>query len=1158
MKRLGFCLGFVSLVAAMLSAHSRFGTHSTLDTLSTHGTPGTQGTRGTRGTPGTRGTQTVPDTFKTYCFECHGGDKHRGDVSIERLIQQSGESSVGDQWDLWDKVAEKIETKEMPPEDKAERFPTDAERAATVTWIRAALTAYEAAHGGEPGRVTVRRLTSAEYAYAIRDLTGIDIKVGIDASSDSVGGEGFTNFGDVQFVEDSRIERYLEAAKLVADHAIVGAGPLDFYTDTGKTGLELSALNRIDELYAAKGFRVVSGEGGRPFGLDRYGKAFFVAWYYKHRAALGDPSATIRSLAARENITGRFAEHIWSVVNMPETGYPTRVTVDGWNQLPPPTSDIQASIAKARSGCDDLYKALTTWPSWFFARGDVAAGGAGDESPLTFDDVSLKAEPAHHYIYPLGNRSGRGRGPQVTPGPVKVFLTFADVNPTAGAKPVAIWRNARVITRAPLTPPQRGAPGTADATAAAATPPAGRGRGAGPVLATVPLRSMLPADVAATMAFGTSPDGTSIGADDFATTATVSFTIEVPPGGNTMEFQADVEQGKDRNRVVRVAISDRAEGSPRDAGQRVLLADPHSTGYDGFRANIAEYVALLPPNSHGEANPADKDPVPPPFDNTYNSPEHDAFVLKVKYQRNDKFFTENMVDGDDRTRLNQAWNDLFGSWPYHDAYLGMLADHFGFDLKGRKIQDFDTAQIGTLPAAVRSHVQALHANYLEVIKAQKLAEPGHVTDALEFASRAWRRPLTANEKENLRAFYQKSRTSLHLDHDAALRALIARILVSPAFLYRVETVGKSGEHRLNQWELASRLSFFLWSSIPDQELRRAAAAGELSDPALVAKQVTRMTDDPKARRLATEFFGQWLGFYHFDEYRGVDTGRFPEFKDEVRSAMYDEAVSTFEFIVRQGRPVREILYADYTFLNKPLATFYGIDRDLKLTDQMVKVDGANSFNRGGALRLGSVLTTTSAPLRTSPVKRGDWVLRRILGTPTPPPPADAGTIPADDKTFNGLTVRERLAQHKRNATCANCHKRIDPLGFPLEGFDAVGRTRPSYNDGKPVDDIGEIDDDTKVVGAQGLLDYLQTKDRQVMITLSKKMLGYALGRTVKGSDRQLVASMIAQGGKASFADLALSIVNSRQFRNKVGDDDTAPVSTHVEQTGSKSPRAGIQ
>src|SRR4029453_11410883 len=182
------------------------------------------------------------------------------------------------------------------------------------------------------------------------------------------------------------------------------------------------------------------------------------------------------------------------------------------------------------------------------------------------------------------------------------------------------------------------------------------------------------------------------------------------------------------------------------------------------------------------------------------------------------------------------------------------------------------------------------------------------------------------------------------NHDSAFRARISRTRGSPAFLYRVETVGRTGEHPLNSWELASRLSFFLWSSIPDEELRRAAAAGELNDPSMLAKQVKRMTADPKARRLATEFFGQWLGFYHFDEYRGIDTARFPEFKEDVKTAMYDEAISTFEIILPQGRSVREILHADYTFLNKPLGAFYGIDRDLNLTDTMVKIDGANAFN----------------------------------------------------------------------------------------------------------------------------------------------------------------------------------------------------------------------
>ena len=960
--------------------------------------------------------------------------------------------------------------------------------------------------------------------------------MGIDTSSDSVGGEGFANFGDVQFVHDESIERYLEAAKLVADHAVIGAGPLEFYSDPGRTGLELSALNRINELYATKGFRVVSGEGGRPFGLERYGKAFYVSWYYKNRVALGDPSATIRGLAAKEGITGRFADHVWMVVNKPNTAYPTRETVNRWLKLPTPKSgdDRPAVLAKARAACEEIQNYLTTWPSWFFARGDLAAGGAGDESPLAFDNETLKAEPTHQFAYGVGIQGGRGRGGVSSAGRHEVHILFTDIAPGASAKPVIVWRNPRVAIRAP-----------------------GSGRGApGAILSTQSLRSVLPADVVATLGFGKSPDGTALGADDFATTGNVSFAIDVPAGNNMVELQADAELGTDRNAVVRVMLSDRAEGATRDARQRVVMGDPQSTGYKAFRANMAEYVALLPPNSHGEANPADKDPVPPPFDNTYNSPEHDAFVLKVKYQRSDPFFTNNMVDGPDRTRLNQAWNDLFGSWPYHDAYLGMLVDHFSLDLKSRRVAELDSSQIAAQPAAARPHLTSLRAHYDEVMRAQGLAQPGHVTDALAFAGRAWRRPLTVAEKAGLRAFYQKSRTVNQLDHDDAIRALLTRILLSPAFLYRVETVARGPEKPLNAWEMASRLSFFLWSSIPDDELRRAAAAGELSTPTQLARQVKRMTADPKARRLATEFFGQWFGFYQFDQYRGVDTSRFTEFTDEVKSAMYDEAVSTFEYIVRQERPVREIIDADYMFLNAPLAKFYGIEKDATAGDKVERVEGAHKFDRGGVLRLGSVLTTTSAPLRTSPVKRGDWVLRRVLGTPTPPPLADAGTLPGDEKSFNGLTLRERLAEHKRDARCASCHLRIDPMGFPLEAFDPVGRSRRTYSDGKPVDITGELPDKKTIVGAQGLLEYLQTRDKQVMTTLSKKMLGYALGRTVLASDRPLIADITTAGSNATFSDLAVKVVTSRQFRNRAGDRSApaAPGTTKTESTTSMGRR----
>ena len=1124
MKRLGFGALLLLALASMISAQA----------------PPAR----TAVAPGLVGVTAPRQTFTNYCVECHGLDKPKADLNIERLLTDVSPTAVAENWQHWERIAEALEDGAMPPDD-ATRFPTDPERAGAAEWIRGTLTEYDATHAGQPGRVTVRRLTSAEYAYALADLTGIDVKVGIDASSDAVGGEGFANFGDVQFVQDAVIERYLESAKQVADHAVIGAGPLSFYADPGKTGMELSALRRVEQIYAANGFRVVSGEGGRPFGFDRYGKAFYVAWHYKYRVALGDPAATIRGLAAREGVTGRFAEHIWTAVNKADTGYPVRMTVDGWRSLPAPTVDVPASIAAARTGCDTLVKSLIAWPSWFFARGDLAAGGAGDESPLVFDDTTLNAEPAHSYQYRLGFRPGPRPLPPA-PGPWTVHLSVDTLSPASGVTPVIIWRNPRVVIRA-AAPPGQAVP------TAGLTPAELRRIPPGPILSTVSLRSILPADVAATLAFGTSPDGSVMGPDDFATTRATSFAIDVPVGANRAEFHVEAELGRDRNAVARVMVADRPDGAARLANQRVFIGDPSSAGYGTFRAGIAEYISLMPPNSHGEANPADKDPVPPPFDNTYNSPEHDAFVVKVKYQRNDRFFTDNIVDGADRARLNQAWNDLFGSWPYHDAYLGMLADHYGLTLATRSIADMTPARVATLPAPARPHVRALRAHYDRVMKAQKLGEPGHIADTLALASRAWRRPLTPAEDASLRAFYVKARAVNGLEHDAAVRALLARVLVAPTFLYRVETAAAGREARLNAWELASRMSFFLWSSIPDDELRRAAAAGELNDPSLLAQQVRRMTADPKARRLATEFFGQWLGFYHFDQYRGVDTGRFPEFTDEVKASMYDEAISTFEYIVGQQRPVKEILFADYAFLNKPLASFYGIDRDVKSTGRVERVEGAHAFGRGGALRLGSVLTTTSAPLRTSPVKRGDWVLRRILGTPTPPPAADAGNIPADDRTFSGLTLRERLEQHKRDATCAACHLKIDPLGFPLEAFDAVGRVRQTYADGKPVDVTGELRGRT-IVGADGLLKYLQSQDGKFMTTLSRKMLGYALGRTPMASDRRLIGEMVASGSGASFADLAIRIVTSRQFQNRAGDIIAPAPSAQSARAGSNEHR----
>ena len=1046
------------------------------------------------------------------CFSCHGLTAPKAGLSLEKLMAGN---STGEHFLEWERVVNVLEQKTMPPSGMPQ--PDDQQRQQVIDWVNSGLADYARRHDGDPGEVTVRRLTSGEYRYAIQDLTGVPINtaaLGIDTATDSVGGEGFASFGDVQFMQDATLERYLTAARRIADHAVIGAGPLEFFTDPGKTGFELASIERIREIYARAGFRTVSGEGGRPFGLEKYGQALYVAWQYRHREALGRPTATIAALAAAEGISKEFAVHISEVFNRPRNGrslgYPLAEAAARWDRLAAPSpSGLRPELERSvRQGCEEIQKYLVTWPSWLFARGDVAAGGAGDESPLEFTDRTLNVAsnvPFNFRPFSISGEKGQRR--------VTIHLNVAPVDPRTPGEPEIIWRNMAIFRR--LRP--NGPPGvTSD-------PP-------------VPLGTLVSPATAARLRLGQGRDGTRLGPHDFIAAGSTSIELQLPAGieENLLELRFEAELTGNRDQVARILVADRADGRTRGQPTRGLIGDMKSRGYRAFRDGVTEYVRLAPPNSHGEPTPADKDPIPEPFDNTYNVPEHDEFVQKIKYIRDDQFLVEHLIDPETRRRLDEAWMNLYASFEYHDNYLRLLASHFKFDPAKESIDRLTPERMVVLPEAMRQYVIPVRAHYEQVKAAQAAGYRRHLRDSLDFAARAWRRPLSESEKLGLRRFYERTLAADN-DHPRAIRALLARILVAPQFLYRFEPAATvaAGPRPLGNWEMASRLSFFLWSSIPDEELRRAAAAGRLATDAGIQDQVRRMLADPKARRLATEFFGQWLGFYGFDRYGGVDTSRFTDFTEEVREAMYEEAVAFFEHVVRRDRPVTDLFFADYTFLNRRLAEYYGVRLDpekLKSRDHFQRVEAGN---RGGLMRLGAVLTVTSAPLRTSPVKRGDWILRRILGTPVPPPPANAGSIPADDKQFGGLTLKAQLDKHRRNPSCASCHTRIDPLGFALERYDPTGRWRESYLDGRPIDDSGELTGRRLVSGTDGLLGYLRSRDPQVRRNLSFKLIGFALGRTVLASDRQLVDRMVAAGGETPFSTLVAQIATSRQFRHRL-------------------------
>ncbi len=399
----------------------------------------------------------------------------------------------------------------------------------------------------------------------------------------------------------------------------------------------------------------------------------------------------------------------------------------------------------------------------------------------------------------------------------------------------------------------------------------------------------------------------------------------------------------------------------------------------------------------------------------------------------------------------------------------------------------------------------------------------------QFAPRAFRRPVEVVEVDRLLGLFDKA-TARGANFEDAVKLALKAVLVSPNFLYRVEREQKTGmPYPISDHELASRLSYFLWASMPDDTLFALAAKKRLRDPAVLENQVRRMLASPKAAALSDSFAGQWLRVRDLYTVARPDTKRFPEFTPALRDAMYRETITFFDNVVRNDRSVLNLLDAPYTFLNEDLARHYGVSG--VSGKKLRRVTLANG-RRGGVLTQASVLTLTSFPQRTSPVLRGKWVLEEILGTPAPPPPAVVATLPPDDAPKEGLTFRQRLEKHREKPACAGCHSRMDPIGFGLENFDAIGRWRDSIGD-VPVDAAGTMATGEKFSGPTELKKYLLAFRKNLFVrNLSERMLAYALGRGLEPADLPAVRKItnkVEQNGYRG-ATLIAEIVKSYPFQ----------------------------
>ncbi len=1074
---------------------------------------------------GARYDQETRPLLSRFCLECHSTDAKEGDLDLERFATLA---DVRQDTKPWQKAFEMLTLGEMPPEESDQ--PSADERDQLLGWVRQYLDAEALAQAGDPGPVVLRRLNNAEYTYTVRDLTGVELDPAREFPTEGAGGEGFTNVGNALAMSPSLLVKYLDAGKKIAAHAVLLPDGFRFSTSTMPGDWADEILGDIRALYATYSDTVALGLGSELGNVNVHGDTPLglagrlpLEKYLAAAATIAQQDeiqiGTVETIALKHELSASYLHSLWETLTAGEPSFLLDGFRERWRDATP---DEAAALAAEVAG----------WQKTLF----------------TFGPTGL-----------IGRKGGRSRWMEaVSPLVTQVELRYA-VLPAAEGQEGADTILDIVITDAGdgnehdfvlLHQPrlvaadmpdillsdllQGGADTNAPADPAEPTEE--------PPTATEPVEAAwhcVPPVVLDASMFGKHPDGHEIDAHSLCVHAPAVIQIRLPAASTAgREFVSTASLDPDTGAEGSVQVLPVVHGvHPPPVIRSGLFTPEMSVIYSvvssifsdhqtvRFRGAILTGKGLAGENSAArrrinEAMDEYRQLFPPALCYTQIVPV-DEVVTVLFHFREDDHLSRLMLEDAQRSRLDRLWTEL----QYVSESPLKQLDTLELQLE----VVLGNPQYDSI-VAMR---EPLYARGDEFRQELTDSEPHHLEALVEFATRVYRGRMTELMAEQLRGLYHQFRDH-ELPHDEAFRLTLARVFVASPFLYRLEDVPAETEPGpVSGAELANRLSYFLWSSLPDAELSAAAEEGRVTagDTELLA-QTQRMLHDPRVRRLATEFACQYLHIYDFDPLAEKSETHFPEFAD-LRGDMYEESILFFTDLFQNDGSLLGLLNADHTFVNDRLADFYGIQGIEG--DVWHRLDGIQQHGRGGILALATTLAQQSGATRTSPILRGNWVSEVLLGERLPRPPKDVPQLA--DTVPEGLTERQLIELHSGQPACAKCHERIDPIGFALEEFDAIGRRRETSASGLPIDSHTRMPDGTEIEGLSGLRDYLlQTRRDQFLRQFCRKLLGYALAREVQLSDKPLLDDIMeklrANDYRVSVA--VEQIVTSDQFRKARG------------------------